>query len=166
MIEYIQASKSDIDIIRSISSVSFYDTDKNILSPEQLDWMYDWMYSINSLNNQFDSGQTFFIIKYNNVNVGFVSIERQAVNLFHIQKIYLLPEYKGLGLGKSLLNKAIDFIRSFNIIPSRIELNVNRNNKAKDFYMRMGFKIASQGDFAIGNGYYMNDYIMSYDIVN
>ena len=92
MIEYIQASKSDIDIIRSISSVSFYDTYKNILSPEQLDWMYDWMYSINSLNNQFDSGQTFFIIKYYTVNVGFVSIVCQAVTVFNIPKLYLLPD--------------------------------------------------------------------------
>ena len=41
-----------------------------------------------------------------------------------------------------------------------IELNVNRYNKAQGFYLKHGFQIRRQGDFEIGNGYYMNDYIM------
>ena len=47
---------------------------------------------------------------------------------------------------------------------ARIELNVNRNNPAVGFYKHQGLKIIRQGDFPIGNGYYMNDYIMGLDI--
>ena len=41
-----------------------------------------------------------------------------------------------------------------------MELNVNRNNKALEFYKKMGMHIAESGDFNIGGGFYMNDYIM------
>lgn len=44
-------------------------------------------------------------------------------------------------------------------------LNVNRHNtKALAFYQRMGMSKVDEGDFPIGQGYYMNDYIMGLDI--
>jgi ribosomal protein S18 acetylase RimI-like enzyme len=39
-------------------------------------------------------------------------------------------------------------------------LNVNRNNKALGFYQKFGFVILREEDIDIGNGYFMNDYIM------
>jgi len=33
--------------------------------------------------------------------------------------------------------------------------------RALGFYERLGMRIADSGDFDIGDGYYMNDYIMS-----
>ena len=40
------------------------------------------------------------------------------------------------------------------------ELNVNRRNKVLDFYQHLGMRIARSGDFDIGGGFFMNDYIM------
>ena len=46
-----------------------------------------------------------------------------------------------------------------------MRLNVNRGNaKAIDFYLHMGMYKASEGDFDIGYGFQMNDYIMALDI--
>ena len=45
-----------------------------------------------------------------------------------------------------------------------IELNVNRQNLALGFYRRMGMRIDREGDFDIGNGFYMNDYIMRLEL--
>jgi hypothetical protein len=39
-------------------------------------------------------------------------------------------------------------------------LNVNRHNKARLFYEKLGFIIAREEDNDIGNGFYMNDYVM------
>ena len=36
--------------------------------------------------------------------------------------------------------------------------------KALNFYERMGMKKLREGDFPIGNGYYMNDFIMGLEI--
>lgn len=45
-----------------------------------------------------------------------------------------------------------------------MELNVNRYNPALGFYQHMGMTKVREGDFPIGNGYCMNDYIMGMEI--
>ena len=46
-----------------------------------------------------------------------------------------------------------------------LELNVNRNNPAIRFYVKLGFHIIDEVDIAIGSGFYMNDYIMLKDLM-
>jgi len=41
---------------------------------------------------------------------------------------------------------------------------VNRNNVAKDFYEKFGFIVIKEEDLDIGNGYFMNDYVMQKNI--
>jgi len=47
---------------------------------------------------------------------------------------------------------------------NKLLLNVNRQNKARFFYEKLGFKIAYSEDIEIGNGYLMNDFVMVKDI--
>jgi len=37
---------------------------------------------------------------------------------------------------------------------------VNRQNNAKNFYEKLGFVVIKEEDIDIGNGYFMNDYVM------
>jgi hypothetical protein len=46
-----------------------------------------------------------------------------------------------------------------------LRLNVNRYNKAKFFYEKLGFKIIGSEDVDIGNGFYMNDFVMQKNLV-
>ncbi len=48
--------------------------------------------------------------------------------------------------------------------PARMELNVNRRNPRRAFLRTHGHAPLREGDFPIGNGYYMNDYIMGMEI--
>jgi ribosomal protein S18 acetylase RimI-like enzyme len=41
-----------------------------------------------------------------------------------------------------------------------LRLNVNRHNTAKSFYEKLGFIITGTEDADIGNGFFMNDYVM------
>ena len=82
-----------------------------------------------------------------------------------MQKIYVLPHFQGLKLGKMLFNHAIKSIKELHPEPCQMRLNVNRDNtKAVEFYQRMGMKKVFEGDFEIGQGYLMTDYIMGLDI--
>jgi ribosomal protein S18 acetylase RimI-like enzyme len=68
-------------------------------------------------------------------------------------------------LGKKLFQQAIDAIKGLHPAPCQMRLNVNRfNSKAIEFYQRMGMKKIFEGDFDIGHGYLMQDYIMALDI--
>ena len=55
------ADKNDINIIRELALTAFPDTYKDILTPEQIEYMLDWMYSEESLNKQFDNGHIYHI---------------------------------------------------------------------------------------------------------
>ena len=49
-------------------------------------------------------------------------------------------------------------------VPQEIRLQVNRQNfKAINFYFKAGFKIEKVADFDIGDGYFMNDFIMIWE---
>jgi ribosomal protein S18 acetylase RimI-like enzyme len=46
----------------------------------------------------------------------------------------------------------------------RLELNVNRYNKARQFYEKLGFTVIKEEDIDIGEGFFMNDYVMARSI--
>lgn len=90
---------------------------------------------------------------------------RKAPASSHLQKIYVLPGFQGLHIGSFLFRHAISYIRSIHPEPCLMRLNVNRDNtRAVEFYQRMGMRTLERGDFHIGHGYYMTDYIMGLDI--
>lgn len=156
-----QATLSDLPIIQSIAHDTFFVTYKSIVSMVQLEWMFDWMYSTDSLNEQFATGHKFFLYYQGDEPLGFISVQRTGENVFCFQKIYLHPKAHGKGLGSKLLEKGFEYVKTFSLENPRVELHVNRENQAVDFYKHHGFEIASQGDYEIHPGYFMNDYIMA-----
>lgn len=162
-----KATISDIHTIRTMANVTFRHTYREILTPQQMEYMMDWMYSEESLRRQMETqGHQFWVLSVWGEDVGYVSFniedEDEASILFHLQKIYLLPEYQGQGIGAQLLKHAEACMkeRAGNKL-AHYELNVNRNNRAVTFYKHMGLSKDREGDFPIGNGFYMNDYIMT-----
>ena len=68
-------------------------------------------------------------------------------------------ETRGKGLGKFLLNRAVDLAKQND--KKSIYLNVNKyNTDSIAFYERMGFVKIEEGVFDIGNGYVMDDFIL------
>lgn len=157
-----KAELSDCPVIRQVARQVWGPTYEGILSQEQLDYMFEWMYSVESLENQLKNGHAFFLLYEEEIPVGYFSVNKEHGTRYHLQKIYLNPAKQGLGLGKILLERAEDFVREIKSQNTSVDfiLNVNRRNKALQFYKKQGFEIESQGDFDIGNGYFMNDYIM------
>lgn len=169
MIHIRKAESVDIQSIHDMAEIVFRHTYSSILSPEQIEYMMDWMYSPANLRKQFEDGHVYYIAFRDDLPCGYVSIQPDGHNevgreQFHLQKIYVLPSAQSAGVGRALLNRALEHVQAVASGPTSIELNVNRNNPAIGFYHRFGFKILRQGDFHIGNGYYMNDYIMGLDV--
>ena len=165
-----RATTSDIPVIKSMAEVVFRDTYSNILSSPQIDYMMEWMYSSESLAKQFGNGHRFFIAYANDIPCGYMSIKdetasNESITLFHLHKLYVMPDFQGHRIGKALFEKAFKYAKE-NRTGSKalLELNVNRFNTALGFYLKRGMKITKEGDFPIGNGYFMNDYIMSMEI--
>lgn len=156
---------ADCGLIHQLAWQVFPETYKEILSEEQIGYMMEWMYSLENIRKQMEEEGHVYLIAYEGGKAaGYVSVQQQAEELFHLQKIYVLPGYQGAHCGSFLFREAVKYIKEVHPAPCTMELNVNRNNKALHFYEHMGMKKAREGDFPIGNGYYMNDYIMQLDI--
>jgi diamine N-acetyltransferase len=77
-----------------------------------------------------------------------------------LDKLYVLPQLHGQGIGRMLIEHVAAAARRAGC--TTLTLNVNRNNTtAIGAYERCGFQIVRSGDFPIGNGFVMEDYIMA-----
>lgn len=160
-----KATVADCILINQLAKEVFPATYKEILSSEQLDYMMEWMYAPSNIQKQMEEeGHVYFIAFEGEEPCGYFSVQAQEEDIFHLQKIYVLPSFQGAHCGSFLFRQAIQYIKEVHPEPCLMELNVNRNNKAVNFYERMGMRVLREGDFAIGNGYYMNDYIMGINL--
>jgi N-acetylglutamate synthase-like GNAT family acetyltransferase len=153
-----QATESDIETIQSIAKTTWAVT-YDFLPVGQMKFMLDWMYSTTSLQQQMQNGHHFFVALVDEIIVGFASVSKQDESISKLNKLYVLPTTQKTGAGKALLKRVIAFAQENDA--KEIQLQVNRNNNAKDFYIKHGFTILYEADFEIGNGYFMNDYVMS-----
>ncbi|MDR2383116.1 MAG: GNAT family N-acetyltransferase [Prevotellaceae bacterium] len=165
MISVRNASIDDIPLINNIASVVWPATYSNMMSKEQLDYMFDMMYSPDSIRTQMtEKKHHYFILFENNTPAGYISIHIVENSILYLEKIYVLPSAQGKGFGAILIDAAKDFAATHSL--KSIRLNVNRDNKSRHFYEHLGFKIISQRDLHIGYGFYMNDYIMEKQLQN
>ncbi|TAL44637.1 MAG: N-acetyltransferase [Chitinophagaceae bacterium] len=152
------AGTADIPLIRELTFKVWPQTYAPILSKEQIEYMLEIMYSEESLQLQMDEGAAFVIVYDDAEPVGFASFQETEPQLWKLHKIYILTSQQGKGTGKFTLDYIINHIKEKNA--NTLQLQVNRYNKAKDFYEKLGFFVIKIADFDIGNGYFMNDYIM------
>ena len=159
MFEIKKAGTVDIPLIRELTFRVWPQTYASILSQEQIDYMLEMMYSESSLKKQMTEDSCQFIIVYENGNpVGFASYSEEETQKWKLNKIYVLQNQQGKGTGKYVINYIIEEIKKQNA--NSLYLQVNRYNNAKTFYEKLGFAEIDFINLDIGNGYFMNDYVM------
>ena len=184
MIEIRKADQTDLQTIHDMAQVVFRHTYRDILSPEQMEYMMDMMYSLPNLHKQLEEGHHYYIafsvcrdddgssgqVAGKRTPCGYVSVQDEGrdyvgVNVFHLHKIYVMPDSQGMGIGQRLFQTVRNHVlREAPGSTARIELNVNKYNSAVAFYKHLGVRIALEQDFPIGGGFYKTDYIMALDL--
>jgi RsiW-degrading membrane proteinase PrsW (M82 family)/GNAT superfamily N-acetyltransferase len=153
-----KAYPHDIPLIRDMAYKIWPVTYGNILTKDQLDYMLGLLYSEARLTADMQKG-TEFIMLYDGVQaIGFAAIGLEEPQVYKLHKIYVLPSYQGKGAGKFIINELTTAIKRKGAIT--LLLNVNRHNPARSFYEKLGFAVIKEEDVDIGNGYFMNDYVM------
>ncbi|MFN3382787.1 MAG: GNAT family N-acetyltransferase [Runella zeae] len=161
MLEIIVASEEHLSEINRIAHETWPSTFGEILSPKQISYMLEWMYSMDSLKQQItEKGHVFLLAKDETGFLGYASYELhyQALHKTKIHKIYLLPASQGKGVGAALIAQIRARATQHNDLS--LLLNVNRYNKAVGFYEKVGFQIVGSEDIDIGDGFLMQDFIM------
>ena len=157
-------SSGELKIVQDLAHAIWPETFQEILIPEQIAFMLEWMYNLENLQKQANEGHQFYLLSNKGKAIGFIGIQafHPHKNELKIHKIYVLPSEQGTGAGKKLLFLAKEFALENGI--EKLVLNVNRFNKAVTFYQHLGFQMDREENIAIGNGFWMEDYVMSLSI--
>lgn len=159
-ISLIKANESDLKIIEELAYDIWHDYYPGIISSEQIDYMLKKFYNQKSLKKQIkEDGDEFYLVLVNNEPKGFISINHKGHGEYFLGKFYILQNIAAKGKGTRAFKQLLSIIE-----PSVIRLTVNRENfKSINFYFKNGFVIEKTADFDIGNGYFMNDFIMKWN---
>ncbi|WP_316826482.1 GNAT family N-acetyltransferase [Pedobacter miscanthi] len=162
MITLRRAKEEDLEIIRDIAAATWPSTYLDIIGQAQIDYMLDKMYNRGELLKQLMEGHIFLIAEDAEKQYGFAgySIIGHDERIYKLHKLYVLPSAHGKGVGKILINEVFNQVKDAG--GSALQLNVNKHNNAKDFYLKGGFTIKESVKIDIGEGYFMDDYVMEY----
>lgn len=164
MLEIKKAEIENIAEIVNIAKLTWFPTYKNVISQEQIDFMFGEMYTPESIYKQMGFlGHVFYIAYQDNMPVGFASLSEMIHEpsvTYKIHKLYFLPEVHGNGYGKLML----EYLENkYKDIATRFILNVNINNPAYHFYLKMKFRVCERVDIPYGE-FMLNDYVMEKEL--
>jgi GNAT superfamily N-acetyltransferase len=160
MISIREIGFEEVGKVHDLAHIIWPPTFAEILTKEQIRYMLNWMYDIDTLRKQMNEGHQFFLAEEDSNPIGFMGIQAfyPDESSIKIHKLYVLTEIQGKGVGRLLVNKAEEIGLQKEV--SRLILNVNRFNQAVSFYHHIGFKVLYEENIDIGNGYWMEDYVM------
>jgi len=157
ILEIKAAQLDDLKLISSMAREIWQETYVDSIGQAQVNYMLGLFYSENALIHNANLGHDIFLINYDGQVIGYLDIEKKDYGVF-IHKFYLINNGQRKGTGSEVMNWLFSKYDMFNKVA---RLNVNRKNyKAINFYFKNGFMIEMTGDFDIGGGYFMNDFVM------
>jgi putative acetyltransferase len=80
----------------------------------------------------------FFLLRSNGIPASCGGIKLFGAEYGEIKRMYVRPQFRGLGFGRSILNHLADYARSQGIALLRLETGVHQR-EAIGLYVRMGF---------------------------
>lgn len=115
-----------------------------------LTWYIDQEFSRERLTADVaNSTIDYYFIQYKHSTVGFIKINNNAIidipkrRGAELEKIYVLPEYKGKGIGKSALQEIIQII-TIQKKKALFLCVIDTNHSAISFYKKLGFNLHSK----------------------
>lgn len=154
-----------ISIIQSLAERIWPEVFREILSPDQISYMMDMMYSTKSLENQLGVlDHQFRLVLEEPFPIGYFSyqLDYPEPSKLKIHKLYLDPTTRNKGYGKKVIQEISSIADLYE--QKDLQLNVNRHNTAIKFYEKLGFQKIREEQIAIGNGYIMDDWVMELSI--
>jgi GNAT superfamily N-acetyltransferase len=153
------AEGGDIPLISALARKIWMQYYPAIISLQQIDYMLGKMYSAESLKEQMESkGDLFILVYFEDRPEGFISVNERSQGEFFLSKFYVNQEMARKGIGAEAFSQLVRMLT-----PVSFSLTVNRRNyKSINFYFKLGFVIREIADFDIGEGYEMNDFVMSW----
>lgn len=146
----------ELALIVAVSRQTFYDTFYQQNSQENMQLFLDVNFTKERLKEEImDPLNHFFFAKDDDEIIGYVKLSNEATEFdkkdaLEIERIYVVKEKLGFGVGKALMKFAILFAQQMQ--KKMICLGVwEHNEKAISFYKSFGFEKFGEHIFMVGN---------------
>lgn len=155
-------TKEQVEELAILAADIWQEHYSSILAMEQIDYMVDKFQSVSAIVNQIDNQEyQYYVMSMKNTIIGYCAIieEAEKKSLF-LSKIYIHKRYRGNGYANLAFEFLVKLCKEKEY--RKIWLTVNRFNETSiQVYEKKGF-IKSRTQVAdIGNGFVMDDYIMT-----
>jgi len=132
----------------------------SVISKEQIDYMLDKFQSVQAISDAIEGqGYEYYLVEAEGKTVGYIGINRDyPAGKMYLSKLYLSKEARGKGYARDIL----DMLRNMALEDGTgsIWLTVNKDNPSVAIYEKLGFAKVNDAKTDIGQGFYMDDYIM------
>ncbi len=164
------ACSSDASVLSRLGKKTFSETYGEANTEENMKKYLRANFSKKSLDAQLEDNKNFFLIAFNkNKPVGYAKLREnnkpfhdKSINVVELERIYVIKEFQGQGIGSVLLDKCMAFarLRRYPVIWLGVW---EKNLDALKFYQKLGFVIFGSSIFELGNDL-QNDYLMKKDL--
>ena len=172
MLTYRLCTEKDLAPLCDLSRKTFLSAFKHLNSAENMLAYLDKAYCPEQLLRELNNPYSVFYFAFDGETpIGYIKVNEAPAQTdiydeasLELERIYLLREFQGLGLGKELLEKAISIGKQKK--KRYMWLGVwDKNIKAIAFYQENGFVVVGEHPFVMGNDR-QNDFIMRRELLD
>lgn len=156
-------SKEHFNVIAKLANIVWHEHYIPIIGKAQVEYMVAKFQTSEAMQQQAKDGYQYYIIKFGNENVGYLSIKKNNYDLF-LSKIYILKEFRGKQIGKTAFNFIEEKAKNYQCKTISLTVNKGNTNTIKA-YEKSGFKNIEALVIDIGNGFVMDDYRMVKNLI-
>ena len=162
-----KATPKDAKVLAKLAKTSFIPAHGHSAPKNDIDNYITTNFSEANFIKELENPENhYYIIYHENKIAGYSKITLNTVNenieqknVTYMSRLYLLKEFYGLNLGKTLFDFNIEFSKEHNQAGIWLAVWVE-NDKAIKFYTKMGFKIVGVYDFRISETHTNPNHIM------
>ena len=152
-----KAAIEDIDLLLELGKTTFAQTFAADNTPENMAAYMNRAFTHEKLKSELENPNSeFYLVRIDEEAIGYLKVntanaqtEPQPYDTLEIERVYVLKDFYGQGIGLKLLEKAIAIAREKHL--KSIWLGVwERNHRALRFYEKNGFQVFDKHVFKMG----------------
>lgn len=153
---------SEIHDIAVLAEEIWHEHFTDIIGEEQVNYMVDKFQSYPALKEQIQNGYEYYQIHSGSTMAGYTGVHEDDGALF-LSKLYIKKDCRGQHLASEAFRYLTALCGKRGL--SRIWLTCNKHNaNTLAVYSHLGFSITDEQVADIGNGFVMDDYILTYEM--
>lgn len=160
---YLVKTDSEILDIAKLAEIIWNQHFVPIIGKAQVDYMVEKFQSYPAIKSQIENdGYEYYQIYSSHTLAGYTGI-RQEDNALFLSKLYIKKDFRGQHLATDTMHFLVDLCKKRGL--KKIWLTCNKHNdNTLAVYRHLGFKVTDEQVADIGNGFVMDDYILTYEI--